>query len=84
LAARIGIGTFQTANHINFPAGSMFWGRTRAFQPLLDLNLSWEDYPAEPVGHDGSMLHALERMMPVIARHSGFHVAVTHVQGVRR
>jgi hypothetical protein len=84
LAARIGIGTFQTANHINFPAGSMFWGRTRAFKPLLDLNLSWEDYPAEPVGDDGSMLHALERMMPVIARHSGFHVAVTHVQGVWR
>jgi len=84
LAARMGMGTFHPSNHINFPAGSMFWGKTMAFKPLLDLNLSWEDYPAEPVGHDGTVLHAMERLIPEIVRYSGFHMAVTHVEGVRR
>jgi len=84
LASRMGIGTFHPSNFINFPAGGMFWGRSSAFKPLLDLNLSWDDYPVEPIGDDGTMLHALERMIPNIVQHAGFSVAVTHVEGTTR
>lgn len=68
---------------LDFPLGCMFWARTAALQPLYDLGLQWGDYPEEPVGQDGTLLHALERMLPVICCDmAGFQYAVTHIFGV--
>lgn len=47
---------------IEFPQGSMFWGRTQALKELLQLPLTYEDFPQEPLGTDGSIAHALERL----------------------
>ncbi len=69
---------------IDFPIGTMFWARPAALKPLFDLRLGWDDYPAEPVPIDGTMLHALERLLPVIARHAGFGHMTTHVPGINR
>lgn len=69
---------------IDFPIGTMFWSRPEALKPLFDLKLQWDDYPEEPVPIDGTMLHALERMLPVVCRHTGFHYETTHVPGVSR
>ena len=69
---------------IDFPIGTMFWARPAALKPLFDLGLGWDDYPAEPVPIDGTMLHALERLLPVIATHAGFGLMTTHVPGVSR
>ena len=69
---------------IDFPIGTMFWARPLALKPLFDLHLGFDDYPAEPVPIDGTMLHALERLLPVIVRHAGFGVMTTHVPGVTR
>ncbi len=69
---------------IDFPIGTMFWARPEALAPLFDLRLGWDDYPEEPVPIDGTMLHALERLLPVICRHAGFTTATTHVPGVTR
>jgi lipopolysaccharide biosynthesis protein len=69
---------------INFPVGSMFWSRVSALEALFNLKLSWEDYPVEPLPIDGSMLHALERLLPSIVIASGRSLAVTHVPGVTR
>lgn len=67
-----------------FPVGTMFWARTKALAPLFDLKLGWNDYPEEPVPYDGTMLHALERLLPSIARHAGYDYATTHIPGVGR
>lgn len=69
---------------IDFPAGSMFWARSQALLPLFDLGLGWDDYPEEPVPHDGTILHALERLVPVVVESRGFRVAVTHIPGIGR
>jgi glycosyltransferase involved in cell wall biosynthesis len=74
----------QIPQSIDFPIGTMFWARPAALKPLFDLRLGWDDYPEEPVPIDGTMLHALERLLPVIATHSGFGWATTHVPGVTR
>jgi lipopolysaccharide biosynthesis protein len=37
-AARLGV-TIDGIESIDFPSGSMFWARTKALEPLLDLNL---------------------------------------------
>ena len=69
---------------IDFPIGTMFWMRPAAFKLLFDLGLDWSDYPEEPVPIDGTMLHALERLFPVICEHAGYSVETTHVPGVTR
>jgi lipopolysaccharide biosynthesis protein len=68
----------------NFPLGTMFWARTAALKPLLELGLLWDDYPAEPVPGDGSLLHALERLLPFVVEKAGFRSLVTHVPGITR
>jgi lipopolysaccharide biosynthesis protein len=70
--------------NINFPAGNMFWARTKALQPLFDLKLHWSDYPKEPLPYDGSMLHAIERLSPMICEKQKFKTIVTNDPDLRR
>jgi hypothetical protein len=65
-----------------FPMGSMFWARVPVLEPVWGLNLSWEDYTPEPVPLDGSMLHALERILGLCSQAAGLRNALTHVPGV--
>jgi lipopolysaccharide biosynthesis protein len=67
-----------------FPVGSMFWARVPALSALLGLGLRWEDYPEEPVPYDGTILHAIERMLPIVATASGGTILLSHVPGVTR
>ena len=55
-----------------YPLGTMFWARTAALAPLFELGLGWEDYPPEPLPYDGTILHAIERLVTLVARHRGF------------
>ncbi len=47
---------------LEFPSGSMFWARSAALRPLLDLNLSADDFPPETGQEDATLAHAVERM----------------------
>ena len=66
----------------NFPVGTMFWARPKVLKSMFDLKLDWRDYPEEPIPIDGTILHALERLLPFAARHSGYRVASTSIPGV--
>ena len=65
-------------DHFNFPIGTMFWARTKALAPLIELNLRYEDFPEEPLPIDGTMLHALERLLPLITEKAGFSYALVN------
>ncbi|BEI34785.1 hypothetical protein PHIN6_03030 [Polynucleobacter sp. HIN6] len=80
IAKRMGIETLP--ENFLFPVGAMFWARTKALMPFFNLNLDWEDYPAEPLPYDGSTLHAIERLLGFPAK--GYQVATSYVQGVMR
>lgn len=70
LAARMGIRL--TPGHlIDFPAGSMFWCRPAALHALLSLELVAEDFPAEPLSEDGTIAHAMERLLFYCCEASG-------------
>jgi Rhamnan synthesis protein F len=68
----------------DFPNGAMFWVRPAALAPLLNAKIAWEEYPPEPVPYDGTLLHALERLLPFIVSHEGYQSAMTNVPGVLR
>jgi len=81
LARKIGIEV-PLPPFFDFPIGTMFWARSRALEPLLELGLNWNDYPTEPAPLDATILHAIERLLPSVARHAGYRYATTHIPGV--
>ena len=68
----------------SFPVGTMFWARPAALKALLESGLQWDDYPSEPLPIDGSMLHALERLLPTVVEHAGFRRRVAYAVGITR
>ena len=56
----------------NYPAGSFFWARTDALKPLFERGYTYEDFPAEKGQTDGTLAHALERILPFISRKQGY------------
>ena len=64
---------------IESPIGMMFWSRPKALAPLLRLGLTSADYPNEPPPVDGTILHALERLLVSVAEDAGYHYATTYL-----
>jgi hypothetical protein len=66
LCRQLQLPEFQPWNPLVFPAGNMFYGLTSAFLPFRgffsDLNL----YPEEPLPSDGTVAHAVERIISAI------------------
>jgi hypothetical protein len=50
----------------------MFWGRSAAIKKLLDLDLQFSDFPGEAGQIDGTLAHAIERSILMIAEASGY------------
>ncbi|MGI0084695.1 MAG: rhamnan synthesis F family protein, partial [Nitrososphaerales archaeon] len=60
---------------LEFPSGAMFWGRSAALRPLLDLDLQFSDFPDEAGQFDGTLAHAIERTFCFFAELAGFRWA---------
>lgn len=55
------------------PLGDYFWFRAKALDPLFKKKWSYSDLPEEPVGLDGTLLHAIERIYPFVAQQAGYY-----------
>ncbi len=71
LLARMGIELNKNLV-LEFPSGSMFWGRSAALRKLLILHLQFSDFPDEVGQIDGTPPHAIERIMLMVAEASGY------------
>jgi FMN phosphatase YigB (HAD superfamily) len=58
----------------SYPVGGMFTARTDALRPLLDYPWTYDHLPQEPISNDGTILHAIERAIPAIAKHAGYNI----------
>jgi glycosyltransferase involved in cell wall biosynthesis len=70
--------------HFDFPIGTMFWARPDALEAFNQLDLCYDDFPAEPLPIDGTLLHALERLIPFAAVNAGFGYATTYIRESKR
>ena len=71
LASRMGI-ELSEGEMLDFPSGSMFWARSAALKPLLDLGLDLEDFPHESGQTDGTLAHAIERLYFHVCERAGY------------
>lgn len=71
LASRMSID-ISANGYVDMPSGSMMWARSRALKPLLDLHLSFDDFPAEPLLEDGTIAHAIERLFLFVCEKAGY------------
>lgn len=62
--------------YIEFPAGTMFWAKTSALKPLLELPLTLEEFDQENGQTDRTIMHAIERSITHICLAQGYPVAL--------
>jgi lipopolysaccharide biosynthesis protein len=71
LASRMGI-RLESGGDMDFPSGSMFWARSAAFKPILDLALGYDDFEPELGQTDRTLAHAIERLYLFVCERAGY------------
>ena len=71
LATRTGL-SIDKARLTLFPAGSMFWARAKALDALIGAEFDMKEFPPEEGQVDGTLAHAIERMLGEYVRQAGF------------
>jgi hypothetical protein len=69
---------------IDFPAGTMFWVRPQAIKTLSEHfhSKGYEGFPAEPLPKDFTLIHVLERIVPIVCERSNYKVVCAGVRSL--
>ena len=72
LIAKLGLSeSTETPGFLIYPVGGMFWATQKVLEPLLQCNWSYDDFPEETGQTDGTIHHAVERLIGELAERSG-------------
>ena len=71
-----GFENIKWSGKLSFPAGGMFWAKTEALRPLLEMDWDYNMFPIEKGQGDGELQHAIERMVGQLPISRGFNRAV--------
>lgn len=63
-----------------YPAGSFYWAKTKALQPLFDLNLQLQDFEEENSQINDTLAHVLERALTFVALSRGYQGAIVDLE----
>ena len=61
----------KAGKKIDFPAGNMFWARSKAVHQVFEQNVN-NLCPKEPIKTDGTIMHAIERSWCFITKLNGY------------
>jgi FMN phosphatase YigB (HAD superfamily) len=56
----------------SYPVSGMFWSRPEAIADVLNKDYSYDDFPNEPLGNDGTSLHVIERIISSYCEKNNF------------
>jgi lipopolysaccharide biosynthesis protein len=73
LAKKAGID-FEDKPDFDFIAGSMFWFKPLALSSLVSMDIKDEDFDVEKGWKDGTLAHAFERFIGLLAYKNGFQI----------
>ena len=60
-----------------FAGGSVFWIRPSLLRAIYNLSLGFDDFEPEPLGADGGLAHAIERLISLICYDAGMNIKET-------
>lgn len=55
--------------------GTVFWAKVDALKKLLNIEWKYEDFDEEPLRDDGTISHAIERILALVAQDAGYDTA---------
>lgn len=70
----LNINFIPNPSNFVFPTGSMMWYRPKVLKPIFDLKLKYDDFPKEPIPTTGTLAHAIERVIGIIAEQNNYKV----------
>ncbi len=76
LAERLKLNLLLDKTKPVFALSTTFWCRTEALSPLWEYPWNYESFPEEPLALDGTLNHAIERILIYIAQSQGYYSAV--------
>lgn len=72
LAETIGLTCKIKEENVPGTPGTMFWARTAALKKLLDYPWTYESFDPEPLANDGTISHAVERIIRFVSMDAGY------------
>lgn len=72
ILSRLNLDPALAEGYIDYPVGGMFWARVDAIRPLLDLGMAFEDFDQEAGQTDGTLAHAIERLISIVPQAFGY------------
>jgi lipopolysaccharide biosynthesis protein len=81
LSLRLGLD-LEKIKPLKFVAGSMFFARVSALNPLLNLAINELDFEVEAGQVDGTFAHAIERIIAVSCNASGYKLIDLKSEGI--
>lgn len=84
LLERMGLDPASGGGYVDYPIGGMFWARTAALAPLLQLGLAVDHFEEEVGQTDRTLAHTLERLIGFSARAAGYRLVEFDADGFWR
>lgn len=76
LLERIGVNVRVNDIYVDYPMGTMFWGKVLALRQFFDADIKETEFPKEGGQNDGTIAHAFERCLGVVCRFNGYNLLI--------
>lgn len=76
LAEKLGLTSPVSADKPPITLGTAFWCRYDALKKLFEKDWKYTSFPEEPLAEDGTISHAIERILGYVAQDAGYQTSI--------